>query len=97
MISCPAFFSDHCAVVPSVSIPIVVPPGPGLWKLNVSVLEEEEYFHVIRDFCGLLGDVASISFLPWLSGGRWVRVGSRVLRYPSVLDGLCLLRKSAIF
>ena len=34
----------------SVSVPSVVPPGPGLWKLNVSVLEEEEYFHPIRDF-----------------------------------------------
>ena len=34
----------------SVSVPSVVPPGPGLWKLNVSVLEEEEYFQLIRDF-----------------------------------------------
>ena len=30
--------------------PSLVPPGPGLWKLNVSVLEEEEYFQLIRDF-----------------------------------------------
>ena len=29
--------------------PSLVPPGPGLWKLNVSVLEEEEYFQLIRD------------------------------------------------
>ena len=42
--------SDHCAVVLSVTVPSVVPPGPGLWKLNVSVLEEEEYFQLIRDF-----------------------------------------------
>ena len=34
----------------SVSVPSVVPPGPGLWKLNVSVLEEEGYFQLIRDF-----------------------------------------------
>ena len=34
----------------SVSVPSVVPAGPGLWKLNVSVLEEEEYFQLIHDF-----------------------------------------------
>ena len=48
ILPCP--FSDHCAVVLSVSVPSVVPPGPGLWKLNVAVLEEEEYFQLIRDF-----------------------------------------------
>ena len=48
ILPCP--FSDHSAVVLSVSVPSVVPPGPGLWKLNVSGLEEEEYFHLIRDF-----------------------------------------------
>ena len=37
ILPCPC--SDHCAVVLSVSVPNVVPPGPGLWKLNVSVLE----------------------------------------------------------
>ena len=46
---------------------------------------------------GLLGDVVNISFLPWLSGGRWVRVGSRVLRSLTVLVGLGLLLRSAIF
>ena len=34
----------------SVSVPSVVPPGSGLRKLNASVLEEEEYFQLIRDF-----------------------------------------------
>ena len=48
ILPCP--FSDHCAVVLSVSVPSVVPPGPGLWKLHVLVLEEEEYFQLIRDF-----------------------------------------------
>ena len=48
ILPCP--FSDHCAVVLSVSVPSVVPPGPGLWKINVSVLEQEEYFQLIRDF-----------------------------------------------
>ena len=39
--TCP--FSDHFALEFSVS-------GPGLWKLNVSILEEREYFDVISDF-----------------------------------------------
>ena len=48
ILPCPS--SDHCAVVLSASVPSVVPPGPGLWKLNVSVLEEGEYFQLIHDF-----------------------------------------------
>ena len=39
----PCPFSDHCALEFSVS-------GPGLWKLNVSILEEREYLDVISDF-----------------------------------------------
>ena len=48
IVPCP--FSDHCALVFSASVPDVIPPGPGLWKLNVSILEEREYFDVISDF-----------------------------------------------
>ena len=48
IVPCP--FSDHCAVSLSVSVPDVVPPGPGLWKLNTSVLEEEGYVHLISNF-----------------------------------------------
>ena len=47
-VQCP--FSDHCALAFSVSVPDVIPPGPGLWKLNVSILEEREYFDIISDF-----------------------------------------------
>ena len=46
----PSPFSYHCAVSLSVSLPDVVPPGPGLWKLNTSVLEEEGYVHLISNF-----------------------------------------------
>ena len=42
IVPCP--FSDHCALAFS------VPHGPGLWKLNVSILEEREYFDIISDF-----------------------------------------------
>lgn len=40
-------FSDHCALLLSMSVPDVVPPGPGLWKLNISILSEEEYYELI--------------------------------------------------
>ena len=39
ILSCP--FSDHCGVLSSISVPDVVPPGPGLWKLNVSILQDD--------------------------------------------------------
>jgi len=34
----------------SFSIPDVIPPGPGLWKLNTSVLQNEDYIKLITDF-----------------------------------------------
>ena len=48
VIPCP--FSDHCAVLFCVSVPDVVPPGPGLWKLNTSVLEDEGYVSAVTNF-----------------------------------------------
>ena len=45
IVPCP--FSDHCAVLLSVTVPDVVPPGPGLWKLNTSILEDIEYITLI--------------------------------------------------
>ena len=47
IVPCP--FSDHCGVLLSVSIPDVTPPGPGLWKLNTSILSEPEYTKLISD------------------------------------------------
>ena len=40
LLPCP--LSDHCAVTLSVAVPQVLTHGPGVWKLNVSVLEEED-------------------------------------------------------
>ena len=48
VLPCP--FSDHCAVLFCVNVPDVTPPGPGLWKFNISVLEEEEYVSLISVF-----------------------------------------------
>ena len=41
---------DHCALFFSVSVPDAISPGPGLWKLNTSVLEEPEYVSLITGF-----------------------------------------------
>ena len=46
----PCPFSDHCAVALSVAIPQVLTLGPKVWKLNVSVLEEEDYVSLISSF-----------------------------------------------
>ena len=43
-------FSDHCAVQLSVSVPEAIVPGPGLWKLNLAVLDELEYVALISAF-----------------------------------------------
>ena len=43
-------FSDHCAVLFSFSIPDIIPPGPGLWKLNISIPHDAEYSKLITDF-----------------------------------------------
>ena len=48
IIPCP--FSDHCPVPFCVSVPDVIPPGPGLWKLNKSILDEIDYFALISSF-----------------------------------------------
>lgn len=34
----------------SFSIPDVIPPGPDLWKLNISILQETAYVKLIMDF-----------------------------------------------
>ena len=48
IVPCP--FSDHCALAFSESVPDVISHGPGLWKLNVSILEEREYFDITSGF-----------------------------------------------
>jgi len=42
-------FSDHCALLFTFSIPDLIPPGPGLWKLNVSILQDTDYTKLITD------------------------------------------------
>lgn len=47
ILPCP--FSDHCAVVSSILVPDAVSPGPGLWKLNTSILADDDYIKLISD------------------------------------------------
>ena len=48
VIHCP--FSNHCAVLFCVSVPDIVPPGPRLWKLKTSILEDEGYISAVSNF-----------------------------------------------
>ena len=48
ILPCP--FSDHCALSFSRVLPDSVPMGPGLWKLNLAILEEDEYVSLITAF-----------------------------------------------
>ena len=66
IVACP--FSDHCAVVMSVRVPEVPSHGPGVWKLNLSVLNDPDYVSLIP-ISGPIGVVCSPVFPPWLSGG----------------------------
>ena len=47
---CPCPFSDHCTVTLSLSIPDFVLPGPELWKLKISVLQDQDYVDLITAF-----------------------------------------------
>ena len=48
VVPCP--FSDHCGVQVSVTVPDIIPSGPGLWKLNTAILKDVEYFRLVSDF-----------------------------------------------
>ena len=43
-------FSDHCTVLLSGSFLSLISPGPGVWKLNTSILENDDYFELISSF-----------------------------------------------
>ena len=43
-------FSNHCVLSFSWVLPDSVPMGPGLWKLNLGILEEDEFVTRITDF-----------------------------------------------
>ena len=61
-------FSDHCAVAMSVCVPEVPSHGLGVWKLNLSVLNDPS-MPLLLPISGLIGVLQSLVFPPWLSGG----------------------------
>ena len=70
IVPCP--FSDHCGVSLSVSVPDAVPPGPGPWKINTSILAEQEYYGLVSDAWSNWR--LSVSHFPslakWWEGGK---------------------------
>ena len=46
----PCPFPDHCAIALCDPVPDVVPPGPGLWKFNTSVLEKDAHTSLVSSF-----------------------------------------------
>ena len=50
IIPCP--FSDHCAISMGFSIVETAPLGQGVWKLNTSILDDDEYTELINSFWG---------------------------------------------
>ena len=76
IVVCP--FSDHCAVVMSVRVPKVLSHGPGVWKQNLSVLNDPEHISLISNFWSDWRAVKPI-FPLWLSGGTRGKVSLRDL------------------
>ena len=72
----PCPFSDHCAVALSVAIPQVLTRGPKVWKLNVSVLEEEDYVSLISSFWASWREKKSdfVTVMDWWSPSQRSRV-----------------------
>ena len=70
IVPCP--FSDHCAVLLCVTVPDVVPLGPGLWKLNTSILQESDYVRQIEDLWSLWRDEKERfpSLAKWWEAGK---------------------------
>ena len=46
----PCPFSDHSAVALTWSLPGTISRGPGLWKLNCSILDDPEYINLVSSF-----------------------------------------------
>ena len=65
-------FSDHCAIFFSVSVPDAISPGPGLWKLNSSILDEPEFVLLISNFWSFWrGRIFSFpSLADWWDAGK---------------------------
>ena len=48
LLACP--YSDHSAVLTSLSIPAPIPRGPGRWRLNVTILRDDAFVSSVEAF-----------------------------------------------
>lgn len=85
-VSCP--YSDHCAVLFSVFVPGIVPPVPGLWKLNASILNEDDYVQLITTYWG----VWRTKMLTFSSLAKWWEAGKREIQH--ITRDFCVCRAS---
>ena len=85
-VSCP--YSDHCAVLFSVFVPGIVPPVPGLWKLNASILNEDDYVQLITTYWG----VWRTKMLTFSSLAKWWEAGKREIQH--ITWDFCVCRAS---
>ena len=85
-VSCP--YSDHCAVLFSVFVPGIVPPVPGLWKLNASILNEDDYVQLITSYWG----VCRTKMLTFSSLAKWWEAGKREIQH--ITRDFCVCRAS---
>ena len=88
IVPCP--YSDHCAVLLRVTVPDVFPPGPGLWKLNISIWRTRNTF-ARSGSSGLTGVVGSLSFLLLANGGKRASPVLRVYLYGTAVPNSLLL------
>ena len=85
-VSCP--YSDHCAVLFSVFVPGIVLPVPGLWKLNASILNEDDYVQLITSYWG----VCRTKMLTFSSLAKWWEAGKREIQH--ITRDFCVCRAS---
>ena len=77
VLSCP--YSDHSALYLSWYLAPASPPGPGFWKLNTPILQEEDYFKLISDFGFPGGNVKVLVLNSAFTSGLMSRSQRRVV------------------
>ena len=84
IVACP--FSDNCTVVMSARVPEVPSYGPGVWKLNLSVLNDPEYIILISNFWSdwLAAQPRFPTLAKWWDKGKSIIKGL-IIRYCCVL------------
>ena len=89
MISFPVLILiSYCAVLFSVFVPGIVPPVPGLWKLNASILNEDDYVQLITSYWG----VWRTKMLTFSSLAKWWEAGKREIQH--ITRDFCVCRAS---